>query len=131
MVKVKQGISRLLDVYTAGLLDAGEFEPRIKQLKERLARLESERELVTQQAKQEDELRLVCSRLDDFAEQINESLTSADWQQRREILRALVKRVEIEKESIRIVYKVPTHPFVKSPQGSRLQHCTWRLKRPT
>jgi site-specific DNA recombinase len=131
MVKVKQGISRLLDAYTAGLLDADEFEPRIKQLKERLAKLESERELVTQQAKQEEELRLVFSRLEDFADQINESLTSADWQQRREILRALVKRVEIEKESIRIVYKVPTHPFAKGPQRGRLQHCTWRLKRPT
>jgi site-specific DNA recombinase len=56
-------------------------------------------------------------------------LTAADWDQRREILRTLVKRVEIDQTSVRIVYKVPARPFAKGPQGGLLQDCWSRLSR--
>ncbi len=126
ITKVKQSISRLIDAYTAGLVEAGEFEPRIRRLKERLAKLDGELHQLAQQAKQDEELRLVFSGFEDFADQINESLTSANGEQRREILRALVKRVEVDKHNVRIVYKVPARPFVKSPNRGLLQHCCRR-----
>jgi site-specific DNA recombinase len=47
--KVKSGIARLIDAYGEGLVDKEEFEPRIRQFKERLARLED-------QARQQAEL---------------------------------------------------------------------------
>jgi site-specific DNA recombinase len=125
--KVRQSIGRLIDAYTAGLLEANEFEPRMQRLKERLARLEGELRLLSEQARQEEELRVVFSQVEDFAEQMKAGLTSADWGQKREILRALVKRVEVEKETLRIVYKVPLHPFVESPAGGKLQDCRSRL----
>src|SRR4029077_9511406 len=40
--KIKRGIARLIDAYGDGLLDKGEFEPRIRAAKERLARVELE-----------------------------------------------------------------------------------------
>jgi site-specific DNA recombinase len=126
--KIKQSISRLIDAYTAGLLEAAEFEPRIRRLKERLAKLEEERRLLAEQAEREEELRLVFSHLEDFADQIKAGLTTTDWEQRREILRALVKRVEVEKETLRIVYKVPVRPFVKGPKGGQLQDCCLRRR---
>jgi site-specific DNA recombinase len=126
--KVEQSISRLIDAYTAGLLEAGEFEPRIRRLKERLAKLEEERRLLSEQAKHEEELRLVFSHLEDFADQMKAGLTTVDWGQRREILRALLKRVEVEKDTLRIVYKVPLHPFAKGPGGGQLQDC-WSRQR--
>jgi site-specific DNA recombinase len=124
--KAKQGIARLIDVYTAGLLERSDFEPRITRLKERLAKVEGEWHQLAQELKEHDELKLVYSRFEDFADQINKSLTTADWKQRREILRALVKRVEVDSETIRIVYKVPPRPFVKGPQGGPIQHCWGR-----
>src|SRR5262249_41978643 len=38
-----------------------------------------------------------------------------------EIIRALVKRVEIDTDEVRVVYKVPPHPFAESPEGGCLQ----------
>jgi site-specific DNA recombinase len=128
MSKTKQSIGRLIDVYTAGLVETSEFEPRIQRLKERLAKLDAERHQLAQEIREHDELRLVYSRFEDFADQINQSLTQADWKQRRELLRALVKRVEVDNETLRIVYKVPPRPFVNGPQRGRLQHC-WRRQR--
>jgi site-specific DNA recombinase len=126
--KTKQGISRLLDAYTAGLVEPSDFELRIQRLKERLSKLDSEHQQLAHELKEEREWRLVFSTFEQFAEQINESLTNADFQQRRDILRALVKRVEVENETVRIVYKVPPRPFVKGPHGGQLQHC-WRRRR--
>jgi len=126
--KAKQGIGRLLDAYTAGLVEPSDFEPRIKRFKERLAKLEAERHQLAQEIKEEGEWRLVFSTFEQFAEQINERLNQADCKQRREILRALVKRVEVDHEIVRIVYKVPARPFVKGLQGGLLQHC-WRRRR--
>jgi len=126
IVKVKQSISRLIDAYTAGFVEASDFEPRITRLKERLAKLNGELNGLVQEVQHKEELRLVFGRFEDFAEQINENLAAADWKHRREILRALVKRVEVVNETINIVYKVPDHPFVKGPQGGLLPHCWWR-----
>jgi site-specific DNA recombinase len=92
--------------------------------------LDGELRLLAQQAKENETLRLVCSSFDDFAEQVNERLISADWEQRREILRALVKRVEVDKETVHIVYKVPARPFANGPKGGQVQHCTRRLRHP-
>lgn len=124
--KTKQGIGRLIDAYTAGLVEPGDFEARIKRLKERLAKSEAEWHQRAQEIKEQGELQLLLSTFEEFAEQVNESLTQANWTQRREILRALVKRVEVDNETVRIVYKVPPRPFVKGPEGGLLQHCWGR-----
>ena len=129
--KAKQSISRLIDVYTAGLLDKGEFASRSQRLKERLAKLESESQQLAQAIKNHAELGLVYSRFQDFADQINESLTSADWKQRREILRALIKRVEVDNDNIRIVYKVPPRPFANGSHREPSQHCRGRRRKAT
>ncbi len=125
--KVRQSIGRLIDAYTAGLIETRDFEPRMQRLKERLAKLEGDLRLLTEQARQEEELRVVFSRVEDVAEQMKAGLTSADWGQKREILRALLKRVEVDKETLRLVYKVPLDPFVESPAGGKLQDCGTRL----
>jgi site-specific DNA recombinase len=125
--KIKQNISRLLDAYADGLLETSEFEPRIKRLKGRLAKVNSELQAREKQAKENEALRLVCGHLDDFADQVKAGLETADWEQRRAILRALVKRVEVDNKNIRIVYKVPDRPFVKAPHGGILQDCPSRL----
>jgi site-specific DNA recombinase len=123
IAKVKQGISRLIDIYTGGLVETSEFEPRMRGLKDRLATLEKEYQAAQQRTQQAEELHLACSRLEEFADQITSGLDNANWSQKREILRALVKRIEVDKEAIRIVYKVSAHPFAKAPNGGHLQDC--------
>jgi site-specific DNA recombinase len=121
--KVKRGIARLIDAYEEGLLHKGEFEPRIRSAKERLAKLEAEAQAQAQEETQEQELRLVIGHLQEFAERVRSGLADADWSTRREIIRALVKRVEVNKEEVRVVYRVSPCPFVDSPNGGILQDC--------
>ena len=66
--QVKRGIARLIDAYGEGLLDKNEFEPRIRGAKERLSALEQEARAHVDRAQQEQDLRLVINRFQEFAE---------------------------------------------------------------
>ena len=121
--KVKQGITRLIDAYQEGMLDKNEFAPRLQTAKERLARLEEEAQKELEQQEQQRELRLALGALEEFAQQVKDGLQQADWHRQREIIRALVKRIEVGNNAIRIVYRVSPPPFVKAPVGGILEHC--------
>jgi site-specific DNA recombinase len=121
--KVKRGIARLIDAYGEGLVDKEEFEPRIRQFKERLARLEEQAKAHAELAAQEQQLRLVIGQLQDFAERVKEDLDKADWSTRRDVIRALVKRIEIDGKEVRVVYRVDLSPFADGPEGGRLPDC--------
>jgi site-specific DNA recombinase len=121
--KVKRGIARLIDAYEEGMLDKKEFEPRIRSAKERLTKLEAEAQAEADEETQEQELRLIIGHLQEFAERVRNGLGKADWSTQREIIRALVKRVEIDKEEVRVVYRVGPSPFVESPNGGILKGC--------
>ena len=45
---------------------------------------------------------------------------------RREVIRALVKRIEVSAEEVRIVYRVAPVPFVERPSGGAFQGCPSR-----
>src|SRR5262245_191501 len=123
---VKRMISRLIDAYGDGLLDKSEFEPRISAAKERLAKLEAEHRQRIGEASQEAELRLVIGQLEEFANRLSQGLQEPGWKTRREVVRALVKKVEVDEKEIRIVYRVSPSPFEGSPQQGRSQHCWGR-----
>src|SRR6516162_7987163 len=121
--KVKRGIARLIDAYSEGLVDKEEFEPRVAAFRERLARLGEDARRQQELESQERELRLVIGQLQEFAERVKTDLEEADWSTRREIIRALVKRVEVGAEEVRVVYRVNLSPFVNSPEGGILPDC--------
>ncbi len=51
-------------------------------------------------------------------------LDQANMETKRKILRLLINRIEIDKDEVRIVYKVQSHPFVPSPvKRGILQDC--------
>jgi site-specific DNA recombinase len=123
---VKKMISRLIDAYGDGLLDKSEFEPRISAARARLAQLEEEHRQRIGEAAQEAELRLVIGQLEEFAKRVSQELQEPSWDTRREIVRALVKKVEVDEEEVRIVYRVSPSPFEGRPQRGRSQHCWGR-----
>jgi site-specific DNA recombinase len=123
--KIQCGIARLVDAYEEGLLEKSEFEPRLRRSRDRLTKLEAEAKKQEENETQRTELRLVIGRLQEFAERIQSGLHDADWLTRREILRALVKRVEVDEAHVRVIYRVDPLPFDQGPSGGRLQHC-WR-----
>jgi len=125
--RLRQGIARLIDSYAEGLIDKEEFEPRVTRMRERLKQMEAQAQQVKDEVSLERELTLILGRLEEFAARIKTGLHEADWLTRREIIRALVKRVEIDQEQVRVVFRVnppphaPQSPSEKDAQS--LQHC--------
>jgi site-specific DNA recombinase len=127
--KVKRGLARLIDAYEDGFLEKSDFEPRIRRSRDRLAKLEAEAKKQADEESQRVELRLVIGHLQEFVDHIKSGLHDADWSTRREIIRALVKRVEVDEAQVRVIYRINPLPFDHGPEGGRLQDC-WRREHP-
>ncbi len=121
---VRRGITRLIDAYQDGFLERAEFEPRIRAAKERLEKLESQAKVVADREEEEQKVQTTVDQLQSFAARIRSGLHEADWTTRREILRALIRKVEVGEAAIRIEYKVGPLPFDRAPiTGADSQHC--------
>jgi site-specific DNA recombinase len=132
--RLRQGITRLIDSYAEGLIDKDEFEPRVTRMRERLKQMDEQALQIKDDASLERELRLLLGRLDEFTSRVKNGLDEADWSTRREIIRALVKRVEIEAEQVRVVFRInppPLAPQLPSEKDAQsLQHCGGRALAP-
>jgi site-specific DNA recombinase len=124
IAQLKRRMARLVDAYENGWLDKADLEPRIRRVKERLEREEQTLAEQERDACDGDELRLVFHQFTEFAAHMTEGLDQADFATRRQLLRLLVQRIEIDQETVRIVYRVQPRPFVNSPASRGvLQHC--------
>ena len=121
--KVRQGVARRMDSYAEGLLETHEFEPRMTRLRQRIAALEAQRQPLLDEAAFQTELRLIIGRLEDFATQIDTGREEADWLRKREMIRALVKRVEVTQEQVNVVFRVDSYQGESDPEKKSLQLC--------
>jgi site-specific DNA recombinase len=113
--KLRRAIQRMIDSYAEGLIEKSEFEPRIQDLRTRLARLEKA-EVAAQEIEQaQRQMRLVVGRLDAFAEQVDEGLAAMGWKEKRDLVRCLVKQVEIDREEVTVCFRVEPAPFARTP----------------
>src|SRR6202163_4137629 len=129
MTAFRRGIDRLIDCYAGGFLDKAEFEPRIAGLKLRMSQLQQQKEGAIEVANAERELSLVISRLEDFSAKVNQSLDRLDWHGTRQIIHTLVRRIEIDRDSVEVMFRVPpldgpSGARPQPPTRSNLQHCT-------
>jgi site-specific DNA recombinase len=127
--KLQRGIARLIDSYAEGLVEKAEFEPRVLRLRERVQQLEAEAQRFQDEAEVERELRVLVGRVEQFATQVHLGLQQADWPARRESIRTVVKRVEMDEHQVRVVFRlspsVPSHAFEGAPHD--LQQCGERV----
>jgi site-specific DNA recombinase len=129
-VRVRRQISKLIDAYGEGLIEKQEFEPRIRDARAQLERLQAEARGQEQLQAQLQEMRQFIGQLEAFAKQVRGKLHTADWTMRRQLITTLVKRVEIGAEEVRVVYRVDCGPFELAPFGGLAQDC-WRRRRAT
>jgi site-specific DNA recombinase len=120
--RAQQGIARLIDSYTDGLITKEEFTPRVEHLRRRAALLDEQ--LAQQQAEEVRvaDLQHAVGRLEDFARLVRTGLQEADQATKRAILLAVVKRIEVDADAIRIVFNVPPHAS-GPPTGPILRDC--------
>jgi site-specific DNA recombinase len=123
--RLRQGIARLIDSYAEGMIDKAEFEPRITRMRERITQLEEQVRQIKDEAGMEQELHLILGRLETFASKVKEGLAEADWLTRRELIRTLVKRVEVDQEHVNVIFRIgPTTPSTPSDHLTQsLPHC--------
>ncbi len=120
-------ISRMIDSYADGLITKEEFEPRVKRIKAQLAKVEDQCKKLREEENNSRQLKLLIVNIDEFAAKVKGNLQKLDWETKRQIIRALVKRVEIDQEQVNVVFRVGALPFDLAPsRGESLQHCNRR-----
>ena len=108
--QLRRGIDRLIDSYAEETIEADEFKPRLAGLKQRLARLQEDRDTAMAANEAECSLHLVIGRLADFAGRVRDGLDQLDWHGRRDIIRALVQRIEIDHDKVEVMFRIPGAP---------------------
>jgi site-specific DNA recombinase len=117
----------MIDSYAEGLISKEEFEPRVKRSKAQLATLNEQCKLLNEQENNSRQLQLLIVRLDEFAAKLKGKIDKLDWETKRQIIRSLVKSVEIDQEQVNVVFRIGALPFDLAPAGGgSLQHCNKR-----
>jgi site-specific DNA recombinase len=121
--KLRQGLARLIESDTAGLMDKPAFEPRLSRLRQRIAHLATQRQQLAEQDALHTDVRLIIGRLEDLAAQVRAGLAEADRSRKRARIRALVKPVEVDHDQVPVVFRVDQHPGDLGPEKKSLQDC--------
>jgi site-specific DNA recombinase len=126
--KLTIAIERLIDSYTQQYIDQAQFEPRIKKMKQRLKIIEEQNKNITDQKNLKKDLTLIVTNLKEFTDSIEKNLDNIDWNTKRDIIRILIKRIEINQEDIKVVFRIQDMPQLEnagssSKNNKSLQHC--------
>jgi len=125
--KLRRSMGRLIDSYAEGLIERSEFEPRIAGFRQRIQGWEAQVEAMRDEAALRSTLSLVIGRLEDFAKRVHDRMSKVDWLMQRELIRTLVKRVEIDQGDVNVVFRIdstlPTPDPTSPGQNSFWQDC--------
>jgi hypothetical protein len=100
-------LSRLRDAYEAGALDLQDLVQRSERVRTRIEKAKEDLIVAEKALSETIELSEVIGRLSDFSEKVRVGLANLSWLQRRQIVRTLISRVEIDGDGATIVYRVP------------------------
>jgi site-specific DNA recombinase len=104
--KLQHGLERIIDGFAEGLIDKDQFTSRMTRTKSRIAELEATISADAGDADHQKRLRFLAGRLRELAATVGQDLEDADWARRREIIRALVQRIEIGPKMVSIVFRL-------------------------
>jgi site-specific DNA recombinase len=66
---------------------------------------------------------LIIGRLEDVATKVHESVEAADWARKRDLIRTLVKRVEVAQDQVTIVFRIDPYLGDPDPEKKSWQLC--------
>jgi site-specific DNA recombinase len=104
--KLQHALERLIDSFTEGLIEKDQFTSRMARIKTRITDLDAKIKVGAGDVDQLEHLRLATGRLRELAAAVGPELAGADWQRRREIIRTLVQRIDIDIEVIKIIFRL-------------------------
>lgn len=115
--KLRSAIARMIDGYAEGIIEKREFEPRVKQARAKLARIESQLRTANEAADADQQLRLLILHLGDFSSHVLANLETLDFDTKRNVIRALVKRVDIDHDNVNVVFRIGGVEMPKTAAG--------------
>jgi site-specific DNA recombinase len=110
--------SRLIDSYADGIIEKTDFDPKVRQLKARIEQIDHQIQMSRRHNAGQRELFLVITRLEEFATTVYDRLDTIDFLTKRKIILGLVKRVEIHKDEILVVFRVDPDPGFNTDENS-------------
>src|SRR4051794_40464515 len=96
----------------------------------RRARLEEQRRVAVEEAQAERELTLMIGRLEEFATRVSDGLDELDFAGKQALIRTLVRRIEIDRNHVEVIFRVPpptpegSSPSEPHPHSETWHHCT-------
>src|SRR5271154_4400668 len=126
MTSLRRGIGRLIDSYTEGVIDKAEFEPRIAGLKQRVSQLRERHQAALDAVETERDLALVISRLEDFSAKVTTGLDNLDRLGMQDIIRTVVRRIEIDDSRIEVIFRVPSPDGPSGPSSPTKTIGSWQ-----
>jgi site-specific DNA recombinase len=119
----RQGLARLIDSYAEGVREQHAFEPRLPRLRPRLTQRAEQRQQRAEREALQAEWRRILGHLEDLATQGHHNLEETDGLRKREMMRALVKRVEGAQDQVKVVFRVAQRPGDPRAEKKSLQLC--------
>jgi site-specific DNA recombinase len=107
LIRVKNGIKKLLDAYQEDIVPIDELRKRIPQLRKREASLNKEIEHI--QIRELDKTRFLelGMKIDDFLKCLRSSAKKLDVLERQKVIRLIVKEILVGKDKITIKHSIP------------------------
>jgi site-specific DNA recombinase len=116
---VQNKIARMIDSYADGLITKSEFEPRVKSAKNQLKKIDEKIRQLEDDVQNSQQLQLIIVRIEEFAARLKGKLDKIDWESKRQIVRSVVRRIEIDQEEVNVVFRVNSFPFDLAPSGAQ------------
>ncbi|WP_410530053.1 recombinase zinc beta ribbon domain-containing protein [Wolbachia endosymbiont (group A) of Hedychridium roseum] len=131
--KLEQGIKRLNYVYVRERITQEEYDLKAEEIEKKLKAMRNQKEEVVDEKELQREIDFIISSIKGFASVVESELGQADWEAKLNIIRALVKRVEIDHDNIHIVFRFQELALAEM-QKKNVQHYirspvlrNWRL----
>jgi site-specific DNA recombinase len=112
--RLQHGIERLIDTLAEGVMDKDQFTVRMNRAKASVADFDAKMALQAADEDRRAHVRSAMSRLAELSSHLPPQLKKSDWATTREIIRAVVQRIEIGPTNIGIVLRLPTDTSARS-----------------
>jgi site-specific DNA recombinase len=123
--KLAEAMDKLLDAYQEGLVPIAELRKRMPELQKRINTTDKELEnLKAYELNLDNRLQLLD--LQSFSKQLHKNVDQLNINDKRKVLKLLVKEIHVGNDCIDIKYSIPLKLAENDRQEKSLQLCTWR-----
>ncbi len=96
---------RLLDLYQTGVINMPDIEPRLKSIRAKIKKLESEYGMIVVEQSQEQQKLQLIEQFSKFSEKLKNNLDTMTFNDKKKVIRLLVSEVLVDSEKEKIIIR--------------------------